>query len=167
MKPPNGVADLQVVGMLGRKWGKQHLVARIAVNHFTKLDDAILGPESILGSSTIRQKPNVSAVSGPKDNHVFVRRNISVRQRIKWHKRVILSMDDQTGFSNQTDQFQGAGFFIVVVSTCKPTVGRGIAFVEIPDSTYFSEATDVVNPRIDLVLCPDSPSQTGHKTLTI
>src|SRR6266404_3006853 len=109
----------------------------------------------------------MSTVSGRKDDHEFVRRNTSVRQRIKWHKRVILGMNYQTGFSNQTNQFQGAGLFIVIISTCKPAIGRGVAFVEIPDSTDFSKTVDVVYLRVNLVLCPDSPSQAGHKTLAI
>src|SRR5882672_3577857 len=100
----------------------------------------------------------MSAVSGREDNHEFVRRNTSVRQRVKWHKRIILGMDYQTGFSNQTNQFQGTGLFVVIISTCKPAIGRGVAFVEIPDSTDFSETMDVVHRRVDLVLCPDSLS---------
>ncbi len=47
---PEGGANLQVVGMLRRKWERNRLGAGIAVNHFTKLNDAILSPESILGS---------------------------------------------------------------------------------------------------------------------
>lgn len=102
-----------------------------------------------------------------EQNHVRVRRDRWMTQRVEWDKRVVLRVYDERRDTYVLNQRKRAGLCIVIICIFETSVRRRVAVIEIAYRPHRMKIGYVIQLREKFLLLPDAASHAADKALEV